>query len=48
METMAMGEKSCEIIRKVMFECKGFNAFDLFSELREYGPTKQAELKKRD
>ena len=48
METMAQGEKSCEIIRKVMFESAGFNAFDLFSELREYGPSKQAELKKRD
>jgi len=31
-----------------MFESAGFNAFDLFSELREYGPSKQAELKKRD
>jgi hypothetical protein len=34
----------CEIIRTVMFETKGFNAFDLFSELREFGPAKQKEL----
>lgn len=40
LEIIAQGEKSCEIIRKVMFETKGFNAFDLFSELREYGPAK--------
>jgi hypothetical protein len=37
---LAQGEKSCEIIRKVMFETPGFNSFDLFSELREYGPAK--------
>lgn len=30
-----------------MFETKGFNAFDLFSELREYGPAKQKELQKQ-
>jgi hypothetical protein len=41
---LASGEKSCEIIKKVMFETNGFNAFDLFSELREYGPAKQKEL----
>jgi hypothetical protein len=52
LEIIAAGEKSvsriilifcskqCEIIRKVMFETAGFNAFDLFSELREYGPEK--------
>jgi glycosyltransferase involved in cell wall biosynthesis len=27
-------------LRKVMFETPGFNSFDLFSELREYGPAK--------
>ena len=47
LEIMAQGEKSCEIIRKVMFETKGFNAFDLFSQLREYGPAKQKELQKK-
>ena len=40
LEILAGGEKSCEIIRKVMFETKGFHAFDLFSALREYGPMK--------
>lgn len=30
-----------------MFETAGFNAFDLFSELREYGPAKQKELQKQ-
>lgn len=30
-----------------MFETNGFNAFDLFSELREYGPAKQKELQKK-
>jgi hypothetical protein len=30
-----------------MFETAGFNAFDLFSELREYGPEKQKELQKK-
>ena len=30
----------CEIIRKVLFETAGFHAFDLFSELRTYGPAK--------
>jgi hypothetical protein len=44
LEILASGEKSCEIIKKVMFETNGFNAFDLFSELREYGPAKQKEL----
>ena len=58
LEIVAAGEKSVsfkncfnflqsEIIRKVMFETKGFNAFDLFSELREYGPEKQKELQKK-
>mmetsp|Transcript_19454 Transcript_19454/g.29916 ORF Transcript_19454/g.29916 Transcript_19454/m.29916 type:complete len:83 (-) Transcript_19454:2033-2281(-) len=44
LEIMAQGEKSCEIIRKVMFETPSFNAFDLFCELRSYGPAKQREL----
>ena len=26
---------------------KGFNAFDLFMELREYGPAKQKEVQKQ-
>jgi hypothetical protein len=30
-----------------MFETAGFNAFDLFSELRQYGPVKQKELQKK-
>ena len=30
-----------------MFENSSFNAFDLFSELREYGPAKQKELQKK-
>ena len=30
-----------------MFETKGFNAFDLFSSLREFGPAKQKELQKK-
>jgi hypothetical protein len=47
LEILAQGEKSCEIIRKVLFETKGFNAFDLFSALREYGPAKQKELQKK-
>lgn len=30
-----------------MFETARFNAFDLFSQLREYGPEKQKELQKK-
>ena len=30
-----------------MFETPGFNAFDLFSALREFGPEKQKELQKK-
>ena len=37
----------CEIIRKVLFETAGFHAFDLFSELRTYGPAKQREVQKK-
>ena len=40
LEVMALGENSCETIRNVLYEMPGFNAFDLFSELREYGPDK--------
>ena len=47
LEIMAAGEKSCEIIRKVLFETKGFHAFDLFAALREFGPAKQRELQKK-
>lgn len=47
LEIIAQGEKSCEIIRKVLFETKGFHAFDLFSALREFGPAKQRELQKK-
>jgi len=31
----------------VLFETPGFHAFDLFSELRAYGPAKQRELQKK-
>jgi len=34
MEAMAQGEKQCEVIRKVMFEADGFNAFELFTMLK--------------
>jgi len=47
LEILAQGEKSSEIIRKVLFETKGFHAFDLFSALREFGPAKQKELQKK-
>ena len=47
LEVLAQGEKSSEIIRKVLFETKGFHAFDLFSALREFGPAKQKELQKK-